>query len=261
MLAEREDIHLSRSTVRRVLLAGGLPSPRRRKAPRRDGSMMLLQIDGSRHDCWRAEDMTLVGAVDDATGTIQTAGGCYSCLKDIIAESTGMERSPKEPEIFRRENGRALEEFIRLIMAHTPQAKGRVERAAPSRTASSLSSGSLASLPSSRPTSVELHPALNQLFGGSPARLGLSPTPIRARPVLQVTVANVRLRHPATVRRSQGQLRARTVEVQERLDGHRGDLPRQNTRLRHPQSRSQHQTLQRRAETPLHRRSHTPCRR
>ena len=36
MLAEREDVHLSRSTVRRVLLAGGLPSPRRRKATRLD---------------------------------------------------------------------------------------------------------------------------------------------------------------------------------------------------------------------------------
>ena len=36
MLAEREDIHLSRSTVRRALLAGGLPSPRRRKATRLD---------------------------------------------------------------------------------------------------------------------------------------------------------------------------------------------------------------------------------
>ena len=36
MLAEREDIHLSPSTVRRALLAGGLPSPRRRKATRLD---------------------------------------------------------------------------------------------------------------------------------------------------------------------------------------------------------------------------------
>ena len=32
VLAEREDVHLSRSTVRRVLLAGGLRSPRRRRA-------------------------------------------------------------------------------------------------------------------------------------------------------------------------------------------------------------------------------------
>ena len=82
MLAEREDIHLSRSTVRRILLAGGLPSPRRRKAPRRYSRRerypqegMLLQIDGSRHD-WlegRGPYLTLVGAVDDATGTIPFA--------------------------------------------------------------------------------------------------------------------------------------------------------------------------------------------
>ena len=35
MLAERDGIALPRSTVRRVLLAGGLPSPHRRRAPKR----------------------------------------------------------------------------------------------------------------------------------------------------------------------------------------------------------------------------------
>ena len=35
MLADREGIHLSRSTVRRVLLAGGIGSPRRRRVPKR----------------------------------------------------------------------------------------------------------------------------------------------------------------------------------------------------------------------------------
>ena len=34
MLAEREGIRLSRSTIRRVLLAGGTRSPRRRRAPK-----------------------------------------------------------------------------------------------------------------------------------------------------------------------------------------------------------------------------------
>ena len=77
MLAEREDVHLSRSTVRRVLLAGGLRSPRRRRASKRYSRRerypqegMLLQIDGSRHD-WlqgRGPYLTLVGAADDATG-------------------------------------------------------------------------------------------------------------------------------------------------------------------------------------------------
>ena len=56
MLAGREGIHLSRSTVRRVLLAGGVRSPRRRRAQAlpAQGTLppegMLLQIDGSRHD-------------------------------------------------------------------------------------------------------------------------------------------------------------------------------------------------------------------
>ena len=126
MLAEREDIHLSRSTVRRVLLAGGLPSPRRRKAPRRYSRRerypqegMLLQIDGSRHD-WlegRGPYLTLVGAVEDATGTVpfalfrqqEDAHGYMLLLKDIIerhgvplalySDRHGIfQRSPKEPE-------------------------------------------------------------------------------------------------------------------------------------------------------------------
>ena len=90
MLAEREDVHLSRSTVRRVLLAGGLRSPRRRRVSKRYSRRerypqegMLLQIDGSRHD-WlqgRGPYLTLVGAADDATGTVpfrpvQAAGRC-----------------------------------------------------------------------------------------------------------------------------------------------------------------------------------------
>ena len=61
MLAEREDVHLSRSTVRRILLAGGVPSPHRRRAPKRyrrreryPKEGMLLQIDGSRPCSFRA---------------------------------------------------------------------------------------------------------------------------------------------------------------------------------------------------------------
>lgn len=34
MLAEREQIQLSRATVHRILKAAGIPSPRRRRAPR-----------------------------------------------------------------------------------------------------------------------------------------------------------------------------------------------------------------------------------
>ena len=120
---------------------------------------MLLQIDGSRHD-WlegRGAYLTLVGAADDATGTVpaalfrrqEDAQGYMLMLRKTIehhgvplalySDRHGIfQRSPKEPESLaeqlrgRRDPtqfGRALEELdIRLIMAHTPQAKGRIER-------------------------------------------------------------------------------------------------------------------------------------
>ena len=82
LLAEREDIILSRSSVRRILLRAGIKSPRKRRAPRhrsrrerypREG--MLLQTDGSRHD-WlegRGPYLSLIGAIDDATGIVPYA--------------------------------------------------------------------------------------------------------------------------------------------------------------------------------------------
>lgn len=166
VLSEREGIDLSRSTVRRILLEGGVRSPRPRRAPRRYSRRerypqegMLLQVDGSRHD-WlqgRGPYLTLVGAVDDATGTVpaalfrqqEDAQGYLLMLREVI-EQHGVpialysdrhgifQRSPKEPESLveqlrgRRDPtqfGRALEELdIGLVLAHTPQAKGRIER-------------------------------------------------------------------------------------------------------------------------------------
>ncbi len=167
MLAEREGIALSRSTVRRLLLAEGVQSPRPRSAPKRyrrrercPQEGMLLQVDGSRHD-WlqgRGPYLTLVGAVDDATGTVpfalfrqqEDAHGYMLLLRETIdrrgvplalySDRHGIfQRSPKEPETIeeqlrgRRDPtqfARSLEELdIRLVLAHTPQAKGRVERA------------------------------------------------------------------------------------------------------------------------------------
>src|SRR4030042_7888 len=77
LLAEREGIHLSRSSVRSILLGFGIRSPRKRKPPKHRSRRerypqegMLLQIDGSPHD-WlegRGPRMSLIGAIDDATG-------------------------------------------------------------------------------------------------------------------------------------------------------------------------------------------------
>ncbi len=63
LLAEREGITLSRSSVRRILLGAGIRSPRKRRAPKHRSRRerypkegMLLQIDGSRAMTgWKAE--------------------------------------------------------------------------------------------------------------------------------------------------------------------------------------------------------------
>ena len=166
LLEEREGIDLSRSTVRRILLSGGIKSPRKRRAPKHHSRRvrypqegMLLQIDGSKHD-WlqgRGPYLTLIAAIDDATGTVpfalfrdqEDAHGYLLMLRSIIqdkgvpmalySDRHGIfQRSPKEPESLeeqlrgRRDPtqfGRALQELgIELILAYTPQAKGRVER-------------------------------------------------------------------------------------------------------------------------------------
>ena len=166
LLAEREGIVLSHSSVRLILLGAGIRSPRKRR-PQKHRSRrerypkegMLVQIDGSRDD-WlegRGPYLTLVGAIDDATGKVpyglfrgQEDAQGYTMLLRQIVESYGIpealyhdghgifERSGREPETIeeqlmgKREPtqfGRIMEELdIISITARSPQAKGRIER-------------------------------------------------------------------------------------------------------------------------------------
>src|SRR4030042_3493509 len=102
LLAEREGIHLSRSSVRNILLGSGIKSPKLRRPPkhrsRRDRYLkegMLLQIDGSPHD-WlqgRGPRMSLIGAIDDATGKIpyalfrekEASHGYFILVQEIVS--------------------------------------------------------------------------------------------------------------------------------------------------------------------------------
>lgn len=166
LLCEDHGLTISRPTLSRVLRAGGVRSPRRRKPTRyrarRERSPqegMLIQVDASHHD-WlegRGPRLALVGGVDDATGAIVWAGfraredaaGYLLMLREMVRthgiplawysdKHGAFRRNDKEPWTVaeqlagRREPtqvARALEQLgITLITAHTPQAKGRVER-------------------------------------------------------------------------------------------------------------------------------------
>jgi transposase len=166
LLAEREGILLGRVTVRRILRSAGIASPRRRRPPRHRSRRermpqegLLLQLDGSRHD-WlegRGPWLTLVGAIDDATGIVpaatfrdqEDAAGYLELLRTIVRrkgipvavyrDRHGIFEPVTQPTRGREPGdgqggslsqvGRALVELgIESIPAASPQAKGRIER-------------------------------------------------------------------------------------------------------------------------------------
>src|SRR3990170_58811 len=138
--------------------AGGV-SPRRRRAPahrsrrpRMAAEGLLLQLDGSRHD-WlegRGPGLTLIGAIDDATGRgtpavfrdQEDAAGYLEILAETVAchgipgaiyrDRAGI-FAPTTPGRSKPDAlsqvGRALAELgIGSIVAASPQAKGRIQR-------------------------------------------------------------------------------------------------------------------------------------
>ena len=150
------------------------------------------------------------------------------------------QRSPKEPESLaeqlrgRRDPtqfGRALEELdIRLILAHSPQAKGRIERIWGSfQDAWSLSCASLAHRPSSRPTRCSGTSCLASTSDSESPQHSQAP-PIALTPGVSLEASSTSALWPTTTPSgstappsSADDLRASyaraKVEVQERLDG------------------------------------------
>jgi len=166
LLAEREGLSLSRSSVRRILMGAGIKSPRKRRPPKHRSRRerypqegMLLQIDGSRHD-WlegRGPYLSLIGAIDDATGKVpyalfreqEDAQGYFLLLRRIVSSygvplalyhdrhsifeppTKGQESLEEQLEGRRKPTqfGRLMEELgITSIASFSPQAKGRIER-------------------------------------------------------------------------------------------------------------------------------------
>ncbi len=162
----RADLAVSPRTIRRILAAAGKALPRTRRPARhrtRRERMakagMLLQVDGSRHD-WlegRGPVLTLIGAIDDATGIVtaatfraaEDAAGYLEIFRRTVAtygrplaiysDHHGIfVKDPHRPPTLAEQLagkraftqvGRALDEAaIAWIGASSPQAKGRVER-------------------------------------------------------------------------------------------------------------------------------------
>jgi transposase len=166
MLAEHEGIDLSRSSVRRILSSAGVPAVRRRRPPRHRSRRdrypragLLLQLDASRHD-WleeRGPRLSLVGAIDDATGLVpwacfreqEDAHGYFLLMRQVVRRhgipvaiysdqhsifrttktALPIEEQLEGDECRPTQFGRLLKELgVTLILARSPQAKGRIER-------------------------------------------------------------------------------------------------------------------------------------
>jgi hypothetical protein len=149
-------------TLRRWLLEAGLwarhrrRKVHRRRRPRREHNGELLQMDGSHHDWFegRRGEAVLMVMIDDATGriyarffeeetlaaafeTFQAYATRYGVPVALYVDRASIYRNDREPtsaEILagkepKTQFGRAMEELdVRLILARSPQAKGRVER-------------------------------------------------------------------------------------------------------------------------------------
>ena len=154
-LAE-QGLAVSAETLRQWLLAEGLWQKQRRREvhrqrrPRRECFGELVQMDASWHD-WtegRGEAMVLVAMIDDATSRVaagfyesETVASYFDLVhrwlqrhgrpvalytdRDSIFEWQSKGRAAEGLTQF----GRAMQELdVRLILAYSPQAKGRVER-------------------------------------------------------------------------------------------------------------------------------------
>ena len=161
-LYELDDIALSKETVRKWLIEAGQwqrghkPRTHRQWRERKWHCGEMVQMDGSHHDWFegRRPKCVLMGYIDDATGRTfcrfyeyeGTIPAMDSFKRYIRAHGIPMSvyfdkhttyKSTAEPSIEDEINGteplsefgRALTELgVKLIHAHSPQAKGRVER-------------------------------------------------------------------------------------------------------------------------------------
>ena len=159
-LEEKHNIKLAKETIRYLMIKNGLWKAKKTKEKkvyarrtRRSRYGELIQIDGSYH-AWfegRAEKCCLLVCVDDATSAIMYLEFCHTeTTQNYLNLLKSYLKKHGRPETFysdkhsvfrvnqsKRYEGTNTTKFqnvlkkldIKLICAHSPQAKGRVERA------------------------------------------------------------------------------------------------------------------------------------
>ncbi len=160
-LSERQHIPHDPKTISRIMVSLKLwqPKQKRRSAPHREWRPRkqcfgeMIQFDGSYHNWFedRGPEVCLLAAIDDATGNI--TGARFALHEGVLPVFTFwkryLERQGKPRAIYldkfstyrmnnavAQENHELLTQFqratgelrINLITAHSPQAKGRVEK-------------------------------------------------------------------------------------------------------------------------------------
>lgn len=162
-LSELHDVNRDPKTIRRIMIEAKLltpASPRRKEShrawrARKDSEGEMEQYDGSYHDWFEGRggisEACLLASIDDATGTITRAefaphegvfptfafwrgyllkkGKPRSIYLDKFSTYTMSQKAAKENHETKTQFERAMRELgIEPISAHSPQAKGRIER-------------------------------------------------------------------------------------------------------------------------------------
>lgn len=264
-LEERHGLTVSEETLRRWLLAKEVTHFRRRKRPHRAWRARkahvgeLVQLDGSHHDWFegRGPWCVLMAYIDDASsrvfaqfydheGTIPAMDSFQRYVRQyglplaLYADKHTTYQSPAEPTVTeqltgtepRSQFGRALDELgVELIAAHSPQAKGRVERlfgTFQDRLVKELRLAGIATLAAANQFLAQYLPVYNRRFAVRPAqKVDLHrPTPTERELSRSLCLKMTRCLRKDFTLAYQGQLyqihdtvRAAHVQVEAHLDG------------------------------------------
>lgn len=263
-LEEREGIAVSHETVRTWLMEEDLWKRHRKRQAhlqwreRKDHCGAMLQMDGSRHDWFegRGPECVFMGYVDDASGRVfgrfyeyegtipamdsfKRYAKKYGLPLKVYLDKHTTYKSPCAPTLEDELNGteplsqfgRALQELgVGLIHAHSPQAKGRIERlfkTLQDRLVKEMRLAGISSIGEANRFLVSYLPRYNRRFAVSPKKRGNLHRPVSGTDLDAVlcikterTVRNDRvIQHNTKLYQIENRITTKKVVVEDRIDG------------------------------------------